>query len=489
MAPSRSGLVGLLAFALWGTACAPPPAVPGAIDRGPAAPVAAGTVSVAIDVQHASDAGVPDVAMPAVHASDPIADGGSAPPVAPEAVGEPLDDATFVFDPTQLRTYNLIVAPSDLDLIDQNPSAEMYVPASLELDGQRFGPYRVRYKGSGGAWEPPCTLGGSTLATPKIGKCSVKVDFDLGDGATFHGLKKLNFHAMGHDRAMLRERLAYELFREMRVAAPRAMHARLLINGQLEGLFVAVEQIDGRFTRSRFADGGQGNLYKEVWPSYSDRAVYAAALETNTKRSDVQRMLDFKAAVDTGADALSRFIDRDYLLRYIAVDRVTVNDDGMFHFWCAKAAQGNNPGLYGNHNYYWYEAEAGQRFWLIPWDLDYTFDGRADVAIYPEWTQSAPCLCRSLMYGLQRPASCDPIVSYLRSWLADYERYVDELLGGPFEAKRVDGLLDSWAAQIHDAVQEASDLKGAPTFSDWLSEVAQLRANIENARQHRGRAY
>ena len=40
------------------------------------------------------------------------------------------------------------------------------------------------------------------------------------------GLKKLNFHAMGRDPSMLRERLGYGSFRQNGVAAPRAMHAR-----------------------------------------------------------------------------------------------------------------------------------------------------------------------------------------------------------------------------------------------------------------------
>jgi spore coat protein CotH len=408
----------------------------------------------------------------------------------PELTPEPIDDATYVFDETQLRTYNLIVAQADLDLIDQNPSAEMYVPAGMEFEGKSYGPYRMRYKGKSGAWEFPCTLQGSAGPSPKAGKCSIKVDFDVdGNGASFFGLKKLNFHSLNQDASMLRERLAYALFRQMSVAAPRAVHARLMINGKLEGLFAVVEQIDSKFTRARFGEGGEGNVYKEVWPTYADPNVYIAALETNDKHPAVQRMLDFKNAVDAGVDSFARFIDREYMLRYMAVDRVIINDDGVFHFWCEPIAQGNNPGPVGNHNYYWYEAQSADRFWLIPWDLDFAIGGRPDDVIYPEWTADAPCVCAYPMFGTQCPASCDRVVSHLKTWLDDYNAQVDAFIAGPFEQNRVDAELNTWAAQIQSVVTEASGQNGAPTLAAWTLAVRNLKADIASARQNRGRAY
>jgi spore coat protein H len=406
----------------------------------------------------------------------------------PELIPEPIDEASYVFDPTQLRAYNLIVAPSDLAMIDQAPSAEVYIPAGMEFEGKSYGPYRMRYKGSAGAWDPPCTLGAAILATPKFGKCSIKVDFDVDNGAEFFGLKKLNFHSMIQDPSMLRERLAYALFRQMGVAAPRAVHARLSINGKLEGLFALVEQIDGRFTRSRFGDGGGGNLYKEVWPTSTDPNVYVAALETNTKHPNVERMLDFKTAVDGGPNPFSQFIDRDYMLRYIAVDRVIINDDGVFHFWCQTNAQGNNPGEFGNHNYYWYEAQDTKRFWLIPWDLDFALSARPDAAVYPEWTTEAPCECGYPMYGIQRPASCDTLVSNLKTWLDLYNAKVDEFIAGPFARDRVEPQLDLWAEQIRAVVSEAAGVNHAPTLEDWTLAVSQFKTDLANARSARGRS-
>jgi spore coat protein H len=394
-----------------------------------------------------------------------------------------IDESMFVFDDSQLRTYNLIVDEADLAMIDANPSAEIYVPARLELEGRSHGPIRMRYKGNAGAWDPPCTAGGVSLPSPKSGKCSIKIDFDL----DFFGLKKLNFHAMNHDPSLLRERLAYGLFREMKVAASRVVHARLLINGKLEGLFAVVEQVDRPFLRRHFTDDSEGNLYKEVWPAHIESSAYVAALETNTKRADVQRMLAFKSAVDTGPDAFSQFVDLDYTMRYIAVDRVIVNDDGPFHFWCRAIGQGNNPGLFGNHNYYWYEAELRDRMWLIPWDLDFALGARSDVRVIPEWTKDAPCLCGYPSYGIQMPASCDPLVRNLRQWIHDYDAKVDELIAGPFQADRVNSKLDAWAAQIQETVTEASGVNGAPAATEWARSIQMLKAEIDRERQQKGR--
>ena len=53
--------------------------------------------------------------------------------------------------------------------------------------------------------------------------------------------------------------LAYGLYREQGLPAPRSTWALLKVNGEDLGLFSMVEQIDGRFTAENFAgDGIQG---------------------------------------------------------------------------------------------------------------------------------------------------------------------------------------------------------------------------------------
>ena len=405
-------------------------------------------------------------------------------------IPEPTDEAAYVFDQGALRTYNLIVAEDDLANINGNPAAEQWVTGLLEFEGKQYGPLGIRYKGSVGAFQLPC-MGGTPGAPrgPKQGKCSVKIGFDHADeNARFFGLKKLNFHSMNKDASMMRDRLGYSLFREMGLAAPRAVHARLLFNGRLEGLFALVEQVDGRFARSRFTEGGEGNAYKEIWPIHDDAATYVRALETNqSPTTSVAGMLRFKQAIESGPDAILDWLDRPYMLKYIAVDRVTINDDGAFHWWCTPGGQGNNPAGIGNHNYYWYEAVANNRFWLIPWDFDHTFDNSTFVRITPEWTAEGPCTCTT-MFGQLAP-SCDRLIRHWGSWRPDYELAVDAFLQGPFAANNVDAKLATWVSQIQSSVEENAGRNGAPAASAWQTAVNDLMAKIATARASRGFPY
>jgi hypothetical protein len=401
-------------------------------------------------------------------------------------ITEPTDEAAYLFDQSKVRTYNIVVAPADLATIDLKPSAEQWVPARLEFEGASYGPFQMRYKGSAGSFKAPCTTG--AFADPKSGKCSIKLGFDEVDPELrFYGLKKLNFHAMIQDTSLMRDRLGYSLFRDSKVVAPRAMHAKVLINGQLEGVFIAVEQIDGRFTRARFGEGGEGNVYKEAWVSMRTESEYVNSLESNSDAPVVTAMLDFQRAVQTSAQATEQFIDRAYMMRYVAVDRVIVNDDGLFHFYC----DANSPSYLGtSHNFYWYQAEEAARFWLIPWDLDLAFDATPWVRVQPAWTAQAACTCVTpAMYDPQTPPSCDPMIKHFLSWRADYDREVTAFINGPFSDAKVQEKLAAWTAQIRPFVMETAGVKRAPSVSEWDSGVSQLKTKITAARTNRGLAY
>jgi spore coat protein H len=408
-----------------------------------------------------------------------------------EIIAEPTDEASALFSGDTVKNYELTIAPEDLATLDSMPSAEAYVPASVTIDGEHVDNVGVRYKGSAGAFIRPCTAsitpGRST--GPKVGKCSMKLAFDyVDDAARFHGVKKLNLHSMGRDLTYMREQLGYAMYREMGVASPRTAYVRLVINGKLEGLFLAVEQIDGRFTRSRFSEGGEGNLYKEVWPVYDDPVVYRNALESNKgDTTNVDKMLAFAQTLKTMPKASTAWVDRDYTLRYIAVDRVLRNDDGVFHFYCGGS--GNNPGPFGNHNYYWYEAEHAGRMWLIPWDLDVSLANEPRTFIDFEWSAQTTCMCHIAIGFPQRAPSCDPLVAQFAMWRDDYDSMVDTFLSGPFAQDAVDAKLDAWSKQIAPFVDEAAGLGGAPDGVQWDDELLQLRYVLQGVRDNRGFPY
>ena len=198
------------------------------------------------------------------------------------------EKSSYIFDQKKLSTFELNLPPADLAKIDADPSAEEYVAGSLTFEGETISQVGIRYKGSIGAYVG--CLSGTDWANPSgrktCTKLSMKIKINWNDSeARFYGLKKLQFHSQNHDDSQMRDRLGYWFFRKMDVPAPRAIHARLLVNGKYMGLFALIEQIDGRFTRQNFEDG-TGNLYKEIWPLRSNgnpfsEQEYLENLKTN----------------------------------------------------------------------------------------------------------------------------------------------------------------------------------------------------------------
>ncbi|MET0342601.1 MAG: CotH kinase family protein [Polyangiales bacterium] len=407
-------------------------------------------------------------------------------------IGEPNDAAaTGVFDQNKVRGYALTISSSDLNKINSRPSAEEWVRGTLVYEGKTYANVGVRYKGSVGGFLYPCTNQQTVGPAPgrKVGRCSIKIGFDkFVKDQRFFGLKTINLHSMGRDYSRLKERLGYSMFREMNVAAPRTMHATVTINGQLEGLFLAVEQIDDEFTESRFAEGGKGNLYKEVWPMYNDEQTYRNALESN-KSSSAAKMVAFKRAIDSGVNGVAQWMERDYIMRYLAVDRVIVNDDGAMHWYCGSK-MGNNVGGVGNHNYYWYEALNSNREWLIPWDLDssLTENDTDFVRVLKPWNEpTTSCGCAlSAGFSSQRAAYCDKLIAVWAGQKNGYEAAVDEFIRGPFSATRVNAKITAWVNQLRPYIREAGELEHSVDEATWNEYLTDLRRILNEARANRG---
>jgi len=450
----------------------------------------------AIDSAPAPDAGM-DAGRAANPSPTPVPTPAPAPGAMTSVSAEPDDEAAYVYDQAALRTYELVLAPADLAALDADPAAEQYVPGTLVFEGVEHGPVGIRYKGSAGGFIG-CVMGSrpDMPSGPKTcAKLSMKVSFNWSDPeGRFHGLKKLQFHAMRNDRSLMKERLGYWLFRQMGLPAPRAVHARLLINGEPIGVFALVEQIDGRFTRARFSEGGDGNLYKEVWPIHDDEQVYLDALESNTEQSpSAARMVAFAQALATADGAelpgvVDDHVDRDALLRYLAVDRAISHDDGPLAFYCNLAGgQGGNPGPYGNHNYYWYEEVASQRLWLVAWDIDLAFRGFSMPSMsgkFYEPVAAESCRCPepsgNAFRIARRPAACDKLVQGLAGQVGDYRAHLRELLDGPFRADAVAARLDAWSAQLLPALQE--EVPDQPTAEQWPSQLQSFRTTLDSLR-------
>ena len=397
-------------------------------------------------------------------------------------VDEPLTskNSDVVFDDNALWRFDLTATEADLATLNANIALEQSIPAQLSAGGHDIGQVGFHYKGSAGTLYNCLDATGHSICR----KLGVKLEFNAIDaGKRFYGLKKLNLNSSVWDDSLMHERLSYSLFREMNVHTSRATHALLYVNGDFWGVFSMIEEIDGRFDDYNFPGKGNGNLFKECWPTSTDPTYYAKCLKTNTAKNDTSGMLafgsDIAAATDaTLPDVIAKYTDVDYLMRYLAVDRGIAANDGIMAFWT------DNTWL-TNHNYYWYQDESELKFWLIPWDMYSTFTPLTPLDWVPAWDQPpGDCSARYASWNTgmwyQAPG-CDKLIHGFS--LLDRSGYlaaVQQLLDGPFQLDAINQKIDRWSAQIADAV--AQDTHG-PTVSGFKGALSVLKSSAITMRE------
>ncbi len=383
-------------------------------------------------------------------------------------------DAAELFAWPTVPTFDLTLPADRWRYLQDHAADEEYEPACLAFEGDQVGSVGLRFKGSYGTLYP-CLSGEVDCA-----KLSMKIKFsEIDEALRLFGLKRLNFHSMIHDQTRLRERLGYDLYREMGIDAPRSAWAVLRINGESYGLFSMVEQVDGRFTDDRWPDDGDGNLFKEAWPQTDSASYYVDRLKTNEEEGDVSKFVEFFTELDSAttsedrAAALGSWTSIERFQRYMAVDDAIFNCDGVTAFYTEE-------GWKGNHNYYFYEATERDHFTIIPWDLDATFTPRASWSMIPRWTD-IPEDCEQTYptwdgADLQAVApGCDPLFQGLAFDLDPYRAAIDELLDGPFAEDHVLDKIDNLMPHIADAIAE--DALG-PGTAGWEGAVSELRRLI-----------
>lgn len=264
-------------------------------------------------------------------------------------------------------------APSEADLLELMPRNPIYVPCTVEFEGQTWWYAGIRFKGN------------STLSFPwRIGvvKLPLKLDFDEFeddypeiDNQRFFGFKRLSLANNFNDSSLLREKVMHDTFRAAGVPAPRTAFYRVYVDFGEEptyfGLYTMTEVPDGPMFGTQFGEDG-GNLYKPegtgaTWVSFDEESFPKKTNKSEEDWSDVQAAIAVlhadrsdPAAWRTG---LETTFNVDGFLRWLAVNTLIQNWDSY----------GNTP-----QNYYLYSDPADD--WClhwIPWDCNEAFKSTA----------------------------------------------------------------------------------------------------------------
>lgn len=378
-----------------------------------------------------------------------------------------------IFDEGLIHRFVIHTDEAEWNDIVRNPEDEEYIRATVELGEVRVEDVGLRFKGSWGSlfW---CADG--TLDCDKL---NLKLDFhEYVEEQLFYDLKKLNLHATEVDDSNMRESLAYAVWRNAGVPASRTGWATVEVNGEELGLFLLVEQVDGRFTRDRWgSSSGEGDLYKEVWITQTSTSAWSAALASNRDGTATpERMISMVEALSDSEDedfveVLSAYMDPRSITRFLAAEELSGSFDSIAAFYCGWSEC-------GNHNYFWYD--KGDEVVLIPWDMDRSFDVPVplfDTDDVPRWYEDEGCDRIEVLFGIDvMPPGCDPFLGAVRDTLSD--AYLEDRAAVKADAASLDVLnaeVDRLELLLGEAV--ANDPHG-PTVSEWEAAVEDLRADL-----------
>ncbi len=245
-----------------------------------------------------------------------------------------------------VKKYYITCDPIDLQQIYNNPEEDIYIPITLEYNGQTWTDVEMRIRGDGSRLDP---------------KKSLKVKFN-GD-AFANGREKLNFNAEYLDVTYTSSYLSARVFREVGVPVIDIEHAALYVNNKFYGLYLRIENVDEQYLEARDMDVN-GNLYKATLDgaslSRSDQCDLHWEKKTNTNNSfdDLFALRD--SANTVPSSDFKRFLQNNFDYKNI-IDIVAVN------------ILISNASTY-YHNYYLYHDINGTGKWIyMPWDMDKTF--------------------------------------------------------------------------------------------------------------------
>lgn len=265
-----------------------------------------------------------------------------------------LDEDVFPRD--KVIDVKVTLDEDDFQDILDNASAEEYKTASVNYNGVQMDNIGIRAKGN-------LSLR-SVVQMEDSDRYSFKLSFDEYVNQTLDGISKINLNNGYSDASYMREFLTYELADLMGLPTPKFSFVNLYVNGELRGLYLAVEQIGDAYLERNFGNSS-GALYKGTmdgsgsdlqWIDDNPDSYSGLALKSDKTDNDI--LIDMLDELNNGSD-YEKYINIDDALGYIALNVLTVNTDSYI---------GGNK-----QNYYLYDSDGV--FSILPWDYNMAFGG------------------------------------------------------------------------------------------------------------------
>lgn len=295
------------------------------------------------------------------------------------------DGSSILFDPAVVRDFYLDIPPASWQAIQAQaippgcvPFDREYYTGTLRYEDQVFQGVGIKTKGGCGS------------SRDLNGKASFKVDLEWDDPAVpgcpaarrLLGVNSFTFNNGVQDQSASHERLAYPLYREVYLPAPRAASVRIFVNDQLWGLYTHVETTDRRFLARHFSSN-DGMLYEGTYWCDLDSGNLPPTDEDDSKCLTREFKPDPCKAPDPGADPL------DYSTLRTMIEQVEALPPGGFYpaitdifdwdrfltTWALESyiAHWDNYHFNIKNNYRVYHDPTTQKWTLISTGIDQTF--------------------------------------------------------------------------------------------------------------------
>lgn len=159
-----------------------------------------------------------------------------------------------LFDTSNVIDVNIVMDETQWNEMLQNARQEQYYECDVVINGTTFKQVGIRPKGN--------TSLSSIASDPDNNRYSFKLEFDqFVDGQTCFGLDKLILNNSYADTTNMKEAIIYDMFQYLDADASLYNYAKISVNNEYWGVYLALEAIEDSFMLRNFGVQ-KGYLYK-----------------------------------------------------------------------------------------------------------------------------------------------------------------------------------------------------------------------------------
>ncbi|NTX53618.1 CotH kinase family protein [Myxococcus sp. CA039A] len=275
------------------------------------------------------------------------------PPVEPPPVDPPPVDPPPV-TPEAQRPFTMPALQASV------PEYELIIPeaAMKKFEADVWTPEQdAVFKAGGTTYQVKVRLRGASARY--FPKKSWNVSFEK--DARFEGRTSLNLVAEFADATMLAEKMAFDLMAAMRVPASKATYVRLKLNGQYQGVFLDIEQVNKAFLKAHAFADDDATIYRCGWKDCELKTWKVPYQGDWTKKTNEQQPDDALLAMldvinhtpePQFAEALEKHLQLEHYLRSMVLDALMSNNF-----------------VEDSESYFIYD-RAVAKWSYVPWDLN-----------------------------------------------------------------------------------------------------------------------